>query len=183
MITHFCLAAVSLEQSIKGCQNKRACRSTARRLGLFVLLLGKTVAPYVQTMDQCEKGIAPVSQSAQDEYLPGYAELAAFISIDPDFQIYRRFDRLSARNLLYLQSELAELEHWFDQSDKEELERREKASDDEKVSIICRNQSWNAMVAFAEAGSKPNTTEDDQREAMKMKNIRRLREVTAEYRC
>ena len=45
-------------------------------------------------------------------YLKGYPSLAAFIASDKDKStvIYRRFDRLSARNLLYLQSELAELE-------------------------------------------------------------------------
>ena len=46
------------------------------------------------------------------DYVKGYPSLAAFIASDCDKStaIYRRFDRLSARNLLYLQSELLELD-------------------------------------------------------------------------
>lgn len=42
----------------------------------------------------------------------GYPSLAAFMASDRDrtAMIFRRFDRLSARTLLYLQSELAEME-------------------------------------------------------------------------
>jgi hypothetical protein len=45
-------------------------------------------------------------------YVSGYPSLASFIASDKDKStvIYRRFDCLFARNLLYLQSELAELE-------------------------------------------------------------------------
>jgi hypothetical protein len=65
-------------------------------------------------------------------YLKGYPSLAAFIASDKDKStvIYRRFDRLSARNLLYLQSELAELEVKQDAFDREDMrastERRER---------------------------------------------------------
>jgi hypothetical protein len=44
------------------------------------------------------------------KHLSGYPSFAAFISQDPDAAIYRKFERLSARNLLYLQSELHHLE-------------------------------------------------------------------------
>lgn len=40
----------------------------------------------------------------------GYPALANFIGSDKDFFIFRRFASLSARNLLYLQDELSELE-------------------------------------------------------------------------
>jgi hypothetical protein len=54
--------------------------------------------------------------------LPGFPSLASFIATDPDRTtfIYNRFDELSARNLLYLQSELAELQskqRKFDEED------------------------------------------------------------------
>jgi len=44
--------------------------------------------------------------------LDGYPSLAEDISSDPDRTslVFRRFDRLAVRNLLYLQSELVELE-------------------------------------------------------------------------
>jgi hypothetical protein len=56
-------------------------------------------------------------------YVKGYPSLAAFIASDRDKStaIYRRFDRLSARNLLYLQSELQELEARQDALDAEDL--------------------------------------------------------------
>jgi hypothetical protein len=56
-------------------------------------------------------------------YVKGYLSLAAFIAGDRDKStaIYRRFDRLSARNLLYLQSELQELGGRQDASDAEDL--------------------------------------------------------------
>ena len=56
-------------------------------------------------------------------FVKGYPSLAAFIASDYDKStaIYRRFDRLSARNLLYLQSELVELEARQDALDAEDL--------------------------------------------------------------
>lgn len=56
-----------------------------------------------------------------DEYLPGFEEVAALISTEDEGGMYRRFRRLSARNLLYMQSELASLEdklRGMDQGDK-----------------------------------------------------------------
>lgn len=55
-------------------------------------------------------------------YLTGYPSLAAFIASDKDKStaICRRFDRLAARNLLHLQSELAELEARQDAFDEED---------------------------------------------------------------
>jgi hypothetical protein len=62
------------------------------------------------------------SKKAMSCRLSGYPYLAAFITSDRDRTtlIYKRFDELAARNLLYLQSELAELQaqqRTFDQED------------------------------------------------------------------
>merc|ERR1712000_156127 len=59
----------------------------------------------------------------------GYPSLAAFMASDRDktAQIYKRFDWLSSRNLLYLQSELAELEerlHTYDEQDRGQPQAR-----------------------------------------------------------
>lgn len=56
-----------------------------------------------------------------EAYQMGYPRFAAFISEDKDKSstIYRRFERLAARNLLYLESELAELEAKQDELDEE----------------------------------------------------------------
>ena len=55
------------------------------------------------------------------QYLTGYPSLAAFIASDRDqtSAIFKRFKRLGARNLLHLQSELAELESRQDELDDE----------------------------------------------------------------
>jgi hypothetical protein len=57
--------------------------------------------------------------------LKGFARVAEKIAFDPDktTTIYRRFDRLSARNLLFLQAELAELEHSLSKHDLEDSRR------------------------------------------------------------
>ncbi|KAF2184809.1 hypothetical protein K469DRAFT_666150 [Zopfia rhizophila CBS 207.26] len=51
----------------------------------------------------------------------GYPALAAWIARDPDNEsfVFRKFDRLGARNLLHLQSRLIALEHEIDQLDDE----------------------------------------------------------------
>lgn len=58
----------------------------------------------------------------QVQFVNGYASLAAFITSDADKStaIYRRFDRLSVRNLLFLQSELEELQALQDEYDRED---------------------------------------------------------------
>jgi hypothetical protein len=48
----------------------------------------------------------------------GYPSLAAFISKDNDFVIFRKFRQLNARNLLYLQAELTHLENEIETIDR-----------------------------------------------------------------
>ena len=57
--------------------------------------------------------------------LPGYPSFANFIAEDADAAIYRKYERLSARNLLYLQSELHELEGELEGLDARDFEERE----------------------------------------------------------
>lgn len=62
------------------------------------------------------------NRSSRTKHIGNFASLAAFIKSDKDYSssIYRRFDRLTARDLLYRQSELVELEarqHAFDKED------------------------------------------------------------------
>lgn len=59
----------------------------------------------------------PSNRPAQ---LKGYPTFAEFIARDQDAAIYRKFERLSARNLLYQQSELHHLERQLDQLDHED---------------------------------------------------------------
>lgn len=59
------------------------------------------------------------AQSHRPRYLQGYPSLAAFIASDRDqtSAIFKRFKRLGARNLLHMQSELAELQAQQDEFD------------------------------------------------------------------
>ncbi|KAJ5988573.1 hypothetical protein N7481_003783 [Penicillium waksmanii] len=56
-------------------------------------------------------------------YVKGFPSLAQFIANDYDHTtfIFKRFDQLSARNLLYLQSELADLQALQDKYDREDI--------------------------------------------------------------
>src|SRR5271156_3489251 len=87
------------------------------------------------------------------EYPEGHADFSAYIAIDPDLEIFRRFTKLSARNLLYLQSELASLEAWFDDFDREDEQKLLHASQDEKMDISLRNRNWESFFVMAEADS------------------------------
>lgn len=61
--------------------------------------------------------------AGSSRYLSGFPSLAAFIASDRDqtSAIFKRFNRLAARNLLHLQSELAELQAKQDRLDEAEL--------------------------------------------------------------
>lgn len=52
----------------------------------------------------------PFEQWKWEDSPTGYPKLAERIAVLPETGIYRRFDALNARNLLYLQSELCTLE-------------------------------------------------------------------------
>lgn len=56
----------------------------------------------------------------------GYPRLAAFLDIDENFMLYRRFGFLQARVLLYKQDELREMEDRLDRLDKDDEEDRPK---------------------------------------------------------
>ncbi|KAF1983285.1 hypothetical protein K402DRAFT_466098 [Aulographum hederae CBS 113979] len=103
------------------------------------------------------------------EICPGDAELAAFIASDRDLAVFRRFDALSARNLIFLQRKLQLLETSLHELDDEEFHLRRKHGynpnhpqdsiaeleralariDDEKAGIM--EQVTPAMKAYHEA--------------------------------
>lgn len=65
-------------------------------------------------MDDIERGLQKIPQN-------GYPALGDWIAEDPDSEtfIFRKFDRLSARNLLFLQSQIFALEAESDKLDAE----------------------------------------------------------------
>ena len=51
----------------------------------------------------------------------GYASLSEFIASDKSLYIFRRFDNLATRNLLYMQDELCEIEQQIAALDESDL--------------------------------------------------------------
>jgi len=107
----------------------------------------------------------------QVRYINGYPSLAAFMASDDDksTSVYRRFDRLSARNLLYLQSELVELDAQQETLDvKDALDLN--AATEEMESV----RDWRTLKARAnEAGNL--------REKEQLRTALEIREKIKEY--
>lgn len=99
----------------------------------------------------------------------GYASFAHFISSDPDLAVYRRFNHIVARNLLYLQSELADLERRLREFDAEDYREEKLGNMDHILSTRC----WSTFSARAQSPS---------REKEKMELILRIRALVKEYR-
>lgn len=89
---------------------------------------------------------------SRKEYPNGFASVAAFIAKDRDntTTIYRRFDRIAARNLLHLQSKLQKLEAVQDNLDAEVLKMTEKNSNRAAT-------SWEDFETFAKMGENERT--------------------------
>jgi hypothetical protein len=104
---------------------------------------------------------------AATDYVAGFPSLAAYISGDKDksISIYRAFQRLSSRNLLYLEAELVE------------LETEQDFLDDELLGFEREPQRW--------AGSWKDLVESrdtDTRAKQRIDLIIRVRHAMKEYR-
>jgi hypothetical protein len=86
-------------------------------------------------------------------YVTGYASLAAFIAKEPDHStaIYHRFDELSARNLLYMQSELSELKAKQAEFDQDDL--RLWKQDVKGIEVQKRASDWKVLEDEARSGN------------------------------
>jgi len=100
----------------------------------------------------------------------GFADVARWITLDPDNEtlIYRKFDELAARNLLYLQSELLVLENQLN-----ELDVRDALSEDMDLKDAAR--TWETMMHRYE------TSNEETR--VRMDLIMRIRTKLKEYRA
>jgi hypothetical protein len=103
-------------------------------------------------------------------HLAGYPSLAAFIASDRDRTtfIYKRFDELAARNLLYLQSELAELHSKQRAFDQEDL-----------ISDMQTKQCARNFTAFEKAALQSNNN-TKQKERWELATL--IRKTLKEYR-
>lgn len=98
----------------------------------------------------------------------GFPALADMIAVNPGYEafIFRKFDRLSARNLLHLESRLAYFEKKLDQAD-EQGER----GDNETLRSL---RSWEAFQENAEDATRP--------EHSRMKMEMEMGDTLKEYR-
>ncbi|KAI4181471.1 MAG: hypothetical protein LQ346_006782 [Caloplaca aetnensis] len=72
-----------------------------------------------------ELALPSTSEALPATRLTGFPSLADFIAADADAAIYRKYERLSARNLLYLQSALHELDRKLQELDAEDVKEGE----------------------------------------------------------
>jgi hypothetical protein len=100
----------------------------------------------------------------------GYPALAAWIACDPDNEsfVFRKFDRLSARNLLHFQSQLTQLEREIDELD----DAARKSADGTQRETLRR---WEDFLELAKDSTRP--------ERRRMKKVDELRVVVKEYRA
>lgn len=138
------------------------------------------------------------------EYLEGIAEFAAYIGSDRDLALFRRFDTLGARTLLYLQLELLALEeqlHEYDEEDKQFVKKNSTLSTDGKLQpeglawdVLRPAKDWKCFIRRATGTdtniwnesqpadkSRPTKTEGN-RQHRKMVIFMRIRDVLKEYR-
>ncbi|OAL49312.1 hypothetical protein IQ07DRAFT_622405 [Pyrenochaeta sp. DS3sAY3a] len=116
---------------------------------------------------------ARIDIEARQKPLYGYPSLSNFIASDFDRTslIYNRFDELSARNLLYLQSELAELQAQQRAFDKEDL----KAEKD-----LGRQQCARNFASFEQAAL--STQNSDATQKARWDLMIKIRATLKEYR-
>lgn len=107
----------------------------------------------------------------------GFPRVASKIASDPDKTtiIYRRFDRLSARNLLYLEAELAELEALQDQQDADDLLFRKYDDATDRC-----HRDWNMFKSCANAKNGDGNVLN-QLQAEKMALALKIKEKLKEY--
>jgi len=115
--------------------------------------------------------IGPQSEPGATSKCSGFIAVSSKIAYDPDKSttIYRRFDRLSARNLLFYQAELAELEYQQMRLDKMDWEAR---AQEDMEAIRCQ-MDWGT---FERAAQRPG------REMKKMTVAKKIRNTLEKYR-
>lgn len=111
-------------------------------------------------------------------YVSGFGDLAKFIAsdYDGDTAIFRRFDVLSARNLLLLQSELLELERLQRQYDDEDA--RDSMQPDLAKPINLASRDWSS---FMNGVNDPNSPIQE-RLKKRMELTLAIRDKLKEYR-
>ena len=110
------------------------------------------------------------------EHLPGFAVVAEFITSDEhgDRAVYRRFNALSARNLIYLHGELYFLETKLRRIDEEDKRIWLSGNQTEQVNVLQAAREWESFVR------KGNV--QGSRDERRMKVVMGIRKLMKEYR-
>ncbi|KAF2658215.1 hypothetical protein K491DRAFT_690369 [Lophiostoma macrostomum CBS 122681] len=103
--------------------------------------------------------------------LQGYTKLASLIGAHPDLAIYRRFGKLNAKNLLYLQAELVVLERRL-----EECVKKDQESGDQDRVLFDRDWQSLAESATVNGGNVGGSEKSEQWET-----VSKIKEKLREY--
>lgn len=126
-------------------------------------------------------------------YVPGFGSLASFMVSDEDHKpsVYKRFDKLAARDLLYYQSQLSSLEalqNEYDIQDSINIEKNDADSEGQRRWIQKCAESWSAFTQASSTpppstGSSPGTQGPDVRRwKPRMELAMRIRSTLKDYR-
>lgn len=113
--------------------------------------------------------LAPLPSASSELSKEGFAGVARWIArdCDGDTLVYRSFNELGARNLLYLQSELLALEHELDGLDKEDALSSDMVAKDAA-------RTWETLIS--------RDAVNDEKAGRRLKLIKLIREKIKEYR-
>ncbi|KAF2145776.1 uncharacterized protein K452DRAFT_315943 [Aplosporella prunicola CBS 121167] len=118
---------------------------------------------------------ADIETSTQrPEYLEGFTDFAEFLGSSRDLALYRRFDVLAARNLLYVQGELLAIEaslREYDERDKKIVFKGNGISP-EAMNVLEAAKDWQSFSRHSQT---------DPAQEQKMKKVLELRQVLKEY--
>lgn len=103
------------------------------------------LSPITRSEPFSHKILSEMNTPGDQTYIDGFPALAAFIASDPDRStfIYKRFNRLASRNLLIIQSELADMQSQLDAFDREDWARYQSRGPGYQAALLDL-QSWEA---------------------------------------
>ncbi|KAI9653540.1 MAG: hypothetical protein M1821_007048 [Bathelium mastoideum] len=91
-----------------------------------------------------------------EQYRPGYPRLAAFLNVDGDFTVLKRFDNLHMRSLLEQQDGLQELEAKLDHCDDTESIQLHLSSHRQDSNQVRRDLMRDIAAKLKAYGMEPN---------------------------
>ncbi len=114
-------------------------------------------------------------------YVPGFGHLSSLMASDVDqtLMVYKRFDKLANRDLLYYQSELCELQALQEQYDREDAEDADNVTAGKGDDIRENARDW---AAFRTSAKKTNANAHNARWKLRMQHAMRIRKTLKEYR-